>query len=60
MPCLLLHGLAGSPFEMRPLAVALEADGFTVDAAPLPGHGGDLAAGIHYNRLQAGGAGVNG
>lgn len=44
MPCLLLHGLAGSPFEMRPLAVALEADGFTVDAAPLPGHGGDLAA----------------
>ena len=42
MPCLLLHGLAGSPFEMRPLAEALEADGFVVDNAPLPGHGGIL------------------
>lgn len=44
MPCLLLHGLAGSPFEMRPLADALEADGHTVSNEPLPGHGGDVSA----------------
>ncbi|MGE9986322.1 alpha/beta hydrolase [Desulfovibrio sp. SGI.169] len=40
MQCLLLHGLGGSPFEMRPLAEALTAAGFAAHAPALPGHGG--------------------
>ena len=36
--CLLIHGLAGSPVEMEPLALALEADGFEVVRLTLPGH----------------------
>lgn len=44
MPCLLLHGLAGSPFEMQPLAGALKAAGLAVNNDPLPGHGGELSA----------------
>lgn len=38
---LLLHGLAGSPAEIRPLAEALGRDGYTVSAPLLPGHGTD-------------------
>ena len=36
--CLLIHGLAGSPVEMEPLALALEAEGFAVVRLTLPGH----------------------
>lgn len=40
MRCLLLHGLAGTPFEMRGLAEALENAGHQVSLPVLPGHGG--------------------
>jgi carboxylesterase len=36
--CLLIHGFAGSPVEMEPLALALEAEGFEVVRLTLPGH----------------------
>ena len=36
--CLLLHGIAGSPFEMEPLVPALEKLGCAVDLPTLPGH----------------------
>lgn len=36
---LILHGLAGSPAEIRPLAEALGRAGFTIAAPLLPGHG---------------------
>lgn len=36
---LLLHGFAGSPFELRPLAYALAARGFRCKVPLLPGHG---------------------
>jgi carboxylesterase len=39
--CLLLHGFAGSPAEIRPLAEYLAARGITVRAPLLPGHGTD-------------------
>ncbi|MDL2280167.1 alpha/beta fold hydrolase [Desulfovibrio sp. OttesenSCG-928-G11] len=42
--CLLLHGFAGTPFEMEPLAPGLEALGCSVDLPLLPGHGAGLAA----------------
>jgi carboxylesterase len=38
---LLLHGLTGSPFEMRHVAERLNADGVRCLAPVLPGHGGD-------------------
>src|SRR5581483_5557247 len=44
---LCLHGLTGTPFEVRPLAEALGAAGYTVEVPLLAGHGGtlrDLAA----------------
>jgi carboxylesterase len=41
--CLLLHGFTASPAEMRPLALALAAAGFSVIAVRLPGHGTDVA-----------------
>lgn len=41
--CLLIHGFAGSPFEMEPLQPALEALGCTVDIPTLPGHDSTLA-----------------
>lgn len=44
MSCLLLHGLAGSPFEMLGPARALEGAGFEVSNEPLPGHGDSVAA----------------
>lgn len=37
--CLLLHGFAGSPAEVRPLAESLAAHGITVRVPLLPGHG---------------------
>lgn len=36
--CLLVHGFGGSPFEVLPVAEALEAAGFPVSAPTLPGH----------------------
>jgi carboxylesterase len=39
--CLLLHGLTGSPFEMRWLGQHLNALGYTVYGPRLPGHGTD-------------------
>ncbi len=39
--CLLLHGLTGSPFEMRWLGQHLNAQGYTVYGPRLPGHGTD-------------------
>lgn len=36
--CLLIHGFAGSPVEMEPVALALEAEGFEVVRLTLPGH----------------------
>jgi carboxylesterase len=37
--CLLIHGFAGSPAEVRPLGEYLAAQGITVRAPLLPGHG---------------------
>ncbi len=39
---LLLHGFMGTPAEMRPIADALIADGWTVHAPLLPGFGDDI------------------
>lgn len=39
---LLLHGFLGTPAEMRPIAEALLADGWTVHAPLLPGFGEDM------------------
>lgn len=36
---LLFHGLAGTPFEMAPVARALEAEGLAAHTPLLPGHG---------------------
>lgn len=36
---LLFHGLAGTPFEMAPVAQALEAEGLPTHTPLLPGHG---------------------
>ena len=38
MRCVILHGLAGSPFEVRPVADALEAAGHVAVCPVLPGH----------------------
>ena len=38
MRCLVLHGLAGSPFEVQPVADALEAAGHNAVCPVLPGH----------------------
>jgi carboxylesterase len=40
---LCLHGFSGTPFEVRPLAEALAARGYTVSAPLLAGHGGTVA-----------------
>src|SRR5436305_13762407 len=37
--CLLLHGLTGSPAEVRPVGEALAAAGFHAVGPLLPGHG---------------------
>jgi carboxylesterase len=39
---LCLHGITGTPFEIRPLAEALGRTGCTVEAPMLAGHGGTL------------------
>jgi carboxylesterase len=39
---LCLHGITGTPFEVRPLAEALGRAGCTVEAPTLAGHGGTL------------------
>jgi carboxylesterase len=39
---LLLHGLVGTPAEMRPLAEQLHQMGWTVDVPLLPGHGSEI------------------
>jgi carboxylesterase len=41
---LCLHGMTGTPFEVRPLAEAFGREGFTVEAPTLAGHGDSLAA----------------
>jgi len=40
---LCLHGFSGTPFEVRPLAEALAARGYTVSAPVLAGHAGTVA-----------------
>ena len=54
MSCLLLHGLAGSPFEMESLAGALRAalPEQHVDSPLLPGHGADAAAYVRSSYRQ--------
>lgn len=65
---LIFHGLAGTPFEVAPVARALAADGIRVRTPLLPGHGADEAsylasafgewrafARAEYRRLSAGG-----
>jgi carboxylesterase len=42
--CLLIHGFAGMPTEMRGLGDYLHAQGYTVHGVRLHGHGGDPAA----------------
>lgn len=39
---LLIHGMTGSPFEMKPLARRLHRAGFTVKGPCLAGHGGTI------------------
>src|SRR5947209_13160713 len=39
LACLLLHGLTGSPAEVRPVGEALARAGFRAVAPLLPGHG---------------------
>ena len=41
---LCLHGITGTPFEVRPLAEAFGRFGFSVEAPMLAGHGATLAA----------------
>ena len=38
--CLVVHGLGGGPYELRPLIEALEAGGFRVHSPVMPGHEG--------------------
>jgi len=38
--CLILHGLGGGPYELRPLIDALESAGLVIAAPVLPGHEG--------------------
>lgn len=40
LPCLMLHGLGGGPYELQPLIDAVAATGRVVRAPVLPGHGG--------------------
>ncbi|MBC8075201.1 MAG: hypothetical protein H7Y32_03920, partial [Chloroflexales bacterium] len=40
---LLIHGLTGTPGEVRPMGEHLAAAGYTVRGVLLPGHGGDPA-----------------
>jgi carboxylesterase len=40
--CLLVHGFGGTPFEMLPVAEALEAEGYLASVPTLPGHASTL------------------
>ena len=54
--CLLLHGLTGSPAEMRPIGEALAAAGFRAAGPLLPGHGTtpeDLYVTTRFDLLRA-------
>src|SRR5216110_2127195 len=54
--CLLLHGLTGSPAEVRPVGEALAKAGFRAVGPLLPGHGGkpeDLYTVTREDLLQA-------
>lgn len=54
--CLLLHGLTGTPAEVRPVGEALAAAGFRAVGPLLPGHGTtpeDLATVTHRDLLEA-------
>jgi len=54
--CLLLHGLTGSPAELRPVGEALAAGGFRAVGPLLPGHGTtpeDLAITTRSELVQA-------
>ena len=54
--CLLLHGLTGSPAELRPVGEALAAAGFRAAGPLLPGHGTtpeDLATTTRSELVQA-------
>ena len=41
--CLLLHGYGGSPFEVEPVSLALQAAGYHTCSPLLPGHGTSVA-----------------
>ncbi|MCD6389166.1 MAG: alpha/beta fold hydrolase [Desulfobulbaceae bacterium] len=59
---LLIHGLADSPYAMRPLARHLQSQGFMVRAILLPGHGtcpGDLTEVNYREWLKAAEYGIN-
>lgn len=59
---LLIHGLADSPYIMRPLARHLQSRGFMVRAVLLPGHGtcpGDLTEVDYREWLKAAEYGLN-
>ncbi|MBP1995197.1 alpha/beta hydrolase [Paenibacillus eucommiae] len=43
LPCLLLHGFTGGPFELQPLADYLRSSGRSCEVPRLPWHGEDLA-----------------
>ncbi|NWF68864.1 MAG: alpha/beta fold hydrolase [Chloroflexi bacterium] len=49
---LLIHGFPGTPAEMRPLAEALHAIGWTAEAPLLPGFGADIATLPQRKRAQ--------
>ncbi|RKD21881.1 hypothetical protein BEP19_14330 [Ammoniphilus oxalaticus] len=42
--CLLLHGFTGGPFEVEPLSERLAAQGWSIAAPTLPGHGDEKDA----------------
>ena len=48
--CLVVHGFAGSPAEVRPFAEALADKGITVYAPVLPGHASTAEALIRHDR----------
>lgn len=50
MACLVIHGFAGTPAEIRPFAEALAKFGVTVYVPVLPGHAATSAALLRYDR----------
>ena len=55
---LLLHGLTGSPYDMRGIGWQLAAQGFSVAAPVMAGHGGTISdlAQVHWQDWLAGAA----